>query len=194
MLPSLLAPVAAMLAATGAPHAHASVHHAAPNRARTQRRARAHHARYRMERPKNTGRRAVRLAKSYLQSPYVWGGESYSGVDCSGLVVAVYRKLGAALPHNADALWHTLPRVRHLRSGDLVAFGSGGYASHIGIYAGHDRFVNAVGAGRGVQIGRLHGPHGHANYLGAVRPQVVKRVRVLERPAPQAAPVVPYAT
>ena len=181
-----------MLAATGAPHAHAPVHHALPHRARTERRDRGRHARYRMVRPKNTGRRAVRLAKSYLRSPYVWGGESYSGVDCSGLVVAVYRKLGATLPHHADTLWHTLPRVKHLRAGDLVAFGTGDYAGHIGIYAGHDRFVNAVGVGRGVRIGRLHGPDAHANYLGAVRPQVLKRVRVHERPAPQAAPLVPY--
>ena len=91
-----------------------------------------------------------------------------------------------------DTLWHTLPRVKDLRAGDLVAFGTGDYAGHIGIYAGHDRFVNAVGVGRGVRIGRLHGPDAHANYLAPCRPQVSKRVRVHERPAPQAAPLVPY--
>jgi len=188
MLPALFAPVVATLAATGVPHAPVPVHHA-----RQADHKYVHHARYRLVRPANTGRRAVRLARTYLQSPYVWGGESYAGVDCSGLVVAVYRSLGATLPHNADALWKSLRRVRTPRRGDLVAFGSGGYASHIGIYAGHDRFINAVGTGRGVQIGRLHGPDGHRNYLGAVRPTVLKRVRVHERPAPEAAPVVPYA-
>lgn len=146
MLPAVFVPVAVALASTGG--SHATVHH------------------------QRTGDRAVRIARTFLHSPYVWGGESLSGVDCSGLVVAVYRRLGVTLPHQSDQLWHSLRHVRTLRKGDILAFGSGGYSSHVGLYIGHGRFIHAVGAGKGVQIGWLHGRHAHRNYLGAVRPRL----------------------
>jgi cell wall-associated NlpC family hydrolase len=78
----------------------------------------------------------------------------------------------STLPHQSDQLWHSLPRVKHLRKGDVVAFGSGDSSGHVGIYIGHGRFIHAVGAGKGVQIGWLHGRHAHRGYLGAVRPKV----------------------
>jgi probable lipoprotein NlpC len=62
--------------------------------------------------------------------------------------------------------------VKRLRKGDIVAFGSGGYSSHVGIYIGHGRFIHAVGAGKGVQIGWLRGSHKHRGFLGAVRPKL----------------------
>jgi cell wall-associated NlpC family hydrolase len=148
MLPAALVPVAAVLASTtGVPHA--STPAPAP------------------------GARVVQIARTFLHTRYVWGGESRrSGVDCSGLVVAVYRKLGVELPHQSDELWHTLPRVKHLRKGDVLAFGSGGSSGHVGIYIGGGRFIHAVGAGKGVRIGYLHGPHAHRGFLGAVRPKL----------------------
>jgi cell wall-associated NlpC family hydrolase len=146
MLPAVFVPVAVALASTGTTHAPA--------------------------RPAATGDKVVRIARTFLRTPYVWGGESRSGVDCSGLVVAVYRRLGVKLPHQSDQLWHGLYRVKKLRKGDVVAFGSGGYSGHVGIYIGHGRFIHAVGAGKGVQIGFLHGRRAHRGYLGAVRPKV----------------------
>jgi|tagenome__1003787_1003787.scaffolds.fasta_scaffold20514914_2 cell wall-associated NlpC family hydrolase len=162
MLPAVFVPVAVVLASTGTTHA--------PSR------------------PADTGDRVERIARTFLRTPYVWGGESRSGVDCSGLVVAVYRRLGVKLPHQSDQLWHGLFRVRKLRKGDVVAFGSHGYSSHVGIYIGHGRFIHAVGAGKGVQIGWLHGRHAHRGYLGAVRPKVrLRRAR-------QAGDAVQHAT
>lgn len=147
MLPAAFAPVAAVLASTGVPHA--SVPTPTP------------------------GARVVKIARTFLHTPYSWGGESRrSGVDCSGLVVAVYRKLGVKLPHQSDQLWHSLYRVKKIRKGDIVAFGSGGSSGHVGIYIGHGRFIHAVGAGKGVRIGYLHGSHAHRGYLGAVRPKL----------------------
>jgi cell wall-associated NlpC family hydrolase len=146
MLPAVFVPVAVALASTGAPHAPVRHDH--------------------------TGEKAVRIARTFLHSPYVWGGESLSGVDCSGLVVAVYRRLGLTLPHQSDELWHSLRHVRRLHKGDILAFGSGGYSSHVGIYIGRGRFIHAVGAGKGVQIGWLYGPRAHRGFLGAVRPKV----------------------
>ena len=146
MLPAVFVPVAVALTTAGT--SHAPVHKT------------------------TTGDRVVKIARTFLHSPYVWGGESLSGVDCSGLVVAVYRKVGVKLPHQSDQLWHGLHRVKRLRKGDIVAFGSGGYSSHVGIYIGHGRFIHAVGAGKGVQIGWLRGSHKHRGFLGAVRPKL----------------------
>ena len=86
MLPAVFVPVAVALASTGTSHAPL--------------------------RPAGTGDKVVRIARTFLHSPYVWGGESRSGVDCSGLVVAVYRRLGVKLPHQSDELWHGLYRVK----------------------------------------------------------------------------------
>jgi cell wall-associated NlpC family hydrolase len=147
MLPAALAPVAAVLATTGVPHASTP----APD----------------------PGARIVKIARTFLHTPYAWGGESRSrGVDCSGLVVAVYRTLGVELPHQSDQLWHSLHRVKHLRKGDIVAFGRSDSSGHVGIYIGGGRFIHAVGRGKGVRIGYLHGRRAHRGYLGAVRPRV----------------------
>lgn len=147
MLYTAFVPVAAVLASTGVPHATTP----APD----------------------PGDRVATIARTYLHTPYAWGGESRrSGVDCSGLVVAVYRKLGLELPHQSDVLWRSLPRVKHLRTGDIVAFGSGGSSGHVGIYIGHGRFIRAVGRGKGVRIGYLHGSRAHRGYLGGVRPKI----------------------
>ena len=145
MLPAVFVPVAVALTTAGT--SHAPVH-------RT-----------------TTGDLVVKIARTFLHSPYVWGGESLSGVDCSGLVVAVYRKVGVELPHQSDQLWHGLRHVKKLRKGDILAFGSGNSSSHVGIYIGHGRFIHAVGAGKGVRIGWLHGSHAHRGFLGAVRPK-----------------------
>ena len=119
----------------------------------------------------------VKIARTFLHTPYRWGGESRStGVDCSGLVVAVYRKLGVELPHQSNDLWTSLYRVKKLRKGDIVAFGSGGSSGHVGIYIGGGRFIHAVGRGKGVRIGYLHGKHAHRGYLGAVRPKLRLKV------------------
>jgi hypothetical protein len=133
------------------------------------------HVRSHSHHPNNLGARAARAARTWVGAPYAWGGSSRSGVDCSGLVVAVYGRLGVHLPHQSDQLWHGLNRVKHLRLGDILAFGSGGSSGHVGIYIGHGRFVDAVGVGRGVQIGHLWGAGRHTGFLGAVRVRVHKR-------------------
>ena len=116
------------------------------------------------------GDHAARIARTYLKTPYVWGGASTTGVDCSGLVYAVYRRLGVTVPHQSQELWTRLHRVHRPQPGDILAFGGAGYSDHVGIYLGRNRFIHAVGAGKGVQIGYLHGRKRHRGYLGAVRP------------------------
>jgi cell wall-associated NlpC family hydrolase len=110
--------------------------------------------------------RIVQLARSFLGTPYVWAGAGRGGVDCSGLVYAVFRRMHIRLDHSSYALWADLRHVRRPRPGDLVFFGS---ASHVGIYIGRDRFIHAPGTGDRVRYGHLHGPGRHPGYIGAAR-------------------------
>jgi cell wall-associated NlpC family hydrolase len=98
--------------------------------------------------------RAVRLARTQLGVPYVYGGSSPGGFDCSGLVMWVYGRLGIALPHNAAALYAVGRRVPlgHMKPGDLVFFHGLG---HVGIYIGHGRMIHAPQTGERVEIEAL---------------------------------------
>lgn len=100
------------------------------------------------------GQRAVRIARQQLGVPYVWGGSSPSGFDCSGLVSWVYGRLGIGLPHNAAALYGAGRRVQlaSMRPGDLVFFQGLG---HVGIYIGHGRMIHAPQSGRNVEVEAL---------------------------------------
>lgn len=98
--------------------------------------------------------RAVRLARAQLGVPYVYGGASPGGFDCSGLVMWVYGRLGVALPHNAAALYSVGRSVSlaHMRPGDLVFFHGLG---HVGIYIGHGQMIHAPQTGELVEIEAL---------------------------------------
>jgi cell wall-associated NlpC family hydrolase len=100
------------------------------------------------------GQQAVRLARKQLGVPYVYGGSSPSGFDCSGLVSWVYGRLGIGLPHNAAALYGVGRRVPlgSMRPGDLVFFPGLG---HVGMYIGHGRMIHAPQSGRNVEIEAL---------------------------------------
>lgn len=100
------------------------------------------------------GVRAVRIARQQLGVPYVYGGSSPSGFDCSGLVSWVYGRLGVGLPHNAAALYGVGRRISlaSMRPGDLVFFSGLG---HVGLYIGHGRMIHAPQSGRNVEIEAL---------------------------------------
>jgi cell wall-associated NlpC family hydrolase len=96
----------------------------------------------------------VAIARTWLGVPYAWGGASRAGTDCSGLVMAVYGRLGIHLAHYTGALWDEGRRVppRDLRPGDLVFFDGLG---HVGIYAGAGRYIHAPQTGEVVRVDRL---------------------------------------
>jgi len=100
---------------------------------------------------------AVGIAMQYLGVPYVWGGASPSGFDCSGLVMYVYAQLGIGLPHGATAQYSAGTPIDYsqLEPGDLVFFGGGGYMSHVGIYIGGGSMIHAPFEGTVVQVGSV---------------------------------------
>ena len=108
---------------------------------------------------------AARLALNYLGVPYVWGGASPSGFDCSGLASYVYAQVGKSVPHYTGAIWAAFPQVAGgLQPGDLVFFYG---LDHMGIYLGGDQFVHAPHTGDVVKVSQLST---YPSYVGAVRP------------------------
>ncbi|MGZ4200024.1 MAG: NlpC/P60 family protein [Thermoleophilia bacterium] len=103
----------------------------------------------------------VAFAASFVgKVPYVWGGASPSGFDCSGFTMYVYSNFGVGLPHNAAAQQSCTTPVPsgQEQPGDLVFFGSPAY--HVGIYAGGGSMINAPHTGAYVSYGSTAGASG----------------------------------
>jgi cell wall-associated NlpC family hydrolase len=119
--------------------------------------------------PATIADKAVHDALALRGAPYVYGGSTPAGFDCSGFTSYVYGKLGITLAHSSYDQWTSGPRVPRgdLRPGDLVFFDGLG---HVGIYIGDGRFVHAPHTGTVVSVDRLSGSWYGAEYDGAVRP------------------------
>ena len=102
----------------------------------------------------STGGAAASVALGELGVPYVWGGESTSGFDCSGLVAWAYSQVGVSLPHLASAQYGmgTPVPLDALEPGDLISFHGSG---HIGIYIGGGQYVHAPETGDVVKVSSL---------------------------------------
>jgi cell wall-associated NlpC family hydrolase len=96
----------------------------------------------------------VAQGKRFLGVHYLWGGLSAWGFDCSGLIWNLYYAHGLTIPRDADPQFHHgTPVARSgLRPGDLLFFGSSGYAEHDAIYVGNDRMLEAPDSAHRVRI------------------------------------------
>ena len=101
-------------------------------------------------------RTVVDTAKSFLGTPYVYGGSSpATGFDCSGLTQYAFRQAGLSIPrvsYEQAAAGIAVPK-RQIRVGDLVAFNDP--VSHVGIYIGNGKFIHAPHTGDVVKISSL---------------------------------------
>ena len=101
----------------------------------------------------------VTIAQRYFGVPYVWGGASPSGFDCSGLTMYCYAQIGIQMSHGAtDQQRQSTPvALSDLRPGDLVFFGNSSYSHHVAIYAGGGSVIEAPHTGDVVRYGALGG-------------------------------------
>ena len=107
-------------------------------------------------------RELMSAIQSYMGTPYVYGGNSRSGIDCSGLTQQVYRQIGIEIPRTASTQAGAAQAVTpsELSFGDLIFFDTtgNGSISHVGIYTGGGFFVHASSS-RGVVRESLAHPY-----------------------------------
>lgn len=125
------------------------------------------------------GEEVTALALSYLGTPYVYGGASAKGFDCSGFTMYIFSQFGYSLPHSATSQWNDSGEYverSDLQPGDLVLFcdpsrSNGKACSHVGIYIGDGEFVHASSgsSGKYVRISSLSESYYDGYYKGAKR-------------------------
>ncbi len=109
--------------------------------------------------------------KPWLGTPYVYGGQSKSGTDCSGFVRQIYLKVyDLDIPHSTKQAWSFGQAIlkSDLKPGDVVFFGSFVGVEHNGIYVGNNSFAHAS-TSKGVMYESLDHPYWAPKYQGARR-------------------------
>ncbi len=128
-----------------------------------------------MDASKGSGDRQeiIHYAKSFLGTPYRYGGTTRNGVDCSGLVTAVYREFDISLPRSSADQSRVGDGVNrsNLEPADLVFFKTSGSGtiSHVGIYIGDGKFIHASTSARKVRIDYLDDDYFRRRFRAARR-------------------------
>lgn len=107
--------------------------------------------------------------KKFIGTPYVWGGASPKGFDCSGLVHYLYQKQGVSIPRNSREQFSRLPVASNPQPGDLVFFRRNGTINHVGLYLGGGKMLHAPQTGSKVRIEDMGRPNWKRRYAGARR-------------------------
>ena len=107
--------------------------------------------------------------KKFIGTPYVWGGSSPKGFDCSGLVQYLYQKQGITIPRNSREQFSRLPVASTPQPGDLVFFRRNGVINHVALYLGNGKMLHAPQTGMNVRIDDMERPNWKRRYAGARR-------------------------
>ena len=117
-------------------------------------------------------RQLLRKARSAIGTPYVRGGSSPGGFDCSGFVCWAYKSVGVQLPRTAreqSAVGQRIKNQEDMRAGDIVAFRHPRRGYHTGIFVGDGKFIHSPRRRTKVRINSLSDPYFSSTFLGARR-------------------------
>lgn len=115
---------------------------------------------------------AIAAAQTYLGVPYVWAGESYSGIDCSGLTMLAYQQAGVYLTHSSRVQYGqgTAIPLSEMQPGDLIFYSHDGTQAgiyHVTMYLGNGQMIEAPVPGSVVRIASVY-------YSGGIMPYAVR--------------------